>query len=286
LTRIGFVGAGKVGFSLGRLMADRGIEVSGYASRTRASAEEAARFTGSAAFRDPQSLAAASDLVFLTVPDDAIASVWQAISGAGGLSGKVVCHTSGFLSSDVFAGARGRGVSAASLHPLMAVPDRLESWGLLAESLYAAEGDLDALAVLGPLCDSMGVRYEVVGKEGKALYHCAASLVSNCAVALAFMGEAAFASLGLEGSVPGLRGLMVRNAGSVAARGPAAALTGPVERADAGTLEAHLAALSGDDRELYRRLCVKLVELSRLKHPERDYGDVMSVLDFFRPRAS
>jgi predicted short-subunit dehydrogenase-like oxidoreductase (DUF2520 family) len=283
LTRIGFIGAGKVGFSLGRLMANKGVELAGYASRTPASAEEAARFTNSASFRKAPDLAAASDVVFLTVPDDAVSTVWKEIALGGDLSGKVVCHTSGFLSSDVFAGARERGVLAASLHPLMAVPDRLESWGLLAEALYAAEGDPAALAVLGPLCDSVGVRYGVVGREGKALYHCAASLVSNCAVALAFMGESAFASLGLEGSLPGLWGLMLRNVGSVAARGPAAALTGPVERADAGTVEAHLAALSGDDRELYRRLCLKLVELSRLKHPGRNYGPLVTVLDSFAP---
>jgi predicted short-subunit dehydrogenase-like oxidoreductase (DUF2520 family) len=286
LTRIGFIGAGKVGFSLGRLMAARGVELSGYASRTFASAGEAATFTKSRAFVNAISLVASSDVVFVTVPDDAIGAVWLEIAApASGeaLSGKVVCHTSGFLSSEVFSGARELGCLAASLHPLMAVPDRLESWGLLAEALYAAEGDPGAIAVLGPLCDTLGVKYGVVGKEGKALYHCAASLVSNCAVALAFMGESAFAYLGLGDSVPGLWGLMVRNAGSVAARGPAAALTGPVERADAGTVKAHLAALGGDDRELYRRLCLKLVELSTLKHPERDYGALVAVLESFAP---
>jgi predicted short-subunit dehydrogenase-like oxidoreductase (DUF2520 family) len=281
LTRIGFIGAGKVGFSLGRLMAARGLELSGYASRTFASADDAARFTGSVAYPDAAGLVSSSDLVFLTVPDDAVLPVWQAISGQGRASGKVVCHTSGFLSSEIFEGARAQGAYAASLHPLMAVPDRLESWELLSEALYAAEGDPEALEVLGPVCDAMRVKYGVVDKAGKALYHCAASMVSNCAVALAFMGEGAFASLGLGGALPGLWALMVRNAQSVAARGPEAALTGPVERADTGTIKAHLDALSGDDRELYRRLCAKLVELSRLKHPERDYGPLSGVLESY-----
>jgi predicted short-subunit dehydrogenase-like oxidoreductase (DUF2520 family) len=283
LTRIGFIGAGKVGFSLGRLMFARGMELSGYASCSYASAEEAAGYTGSRAYQGRDALVAASDVVFVTVPDDAIRAVWLEVSAGGGLSGKLFCHTSGLLASDVFEGARELGASAASLHPLMAVPDRLESWTLLADALYAAEGDPDALLKVGAICDALGVRYGVVAKEGKALYHCAASMVSNCAVALAYMGESAFAALGLADSVPGLWGLMVRNTASVAARGPAAALTGPVERADSGTVRAHLSALSGDDRELYRRLCQKLVELSRVKHPGRDYGPLLAVLESFRP---
>jgi predicted short-subunit dehydrogenase-like oxidoreductase (DUF2520 family) len=283
VTRIGFIGAGKVGFSLGRLMAERGVSLTGYASRTLASAEGAAAFTGSRAYREPEALLEDSDIVFLTVPDDAVAAVWKPLSGGGRARGKVLCHTSGFLSSEAFAGLAEAGGFGASLHPLMAVPDREGSWRLLADALYAVEGDPEALDRLAPVCAALGIAAGVVGKADKALYHCAAALVSNCAVALAFMGEGLFRSIGLADSVPGLLSLMLRNAQSVAERGPAGALTGPVERGDAGTVRAHLAALAGHDRELYRRLCLKLVELSRLKHPERDFGPLAEALEPFAP---
>ena len=45
--RAGFIGAGKVGFTLGKYLAMHGIEISGYYSRTPASAKEAAEFTQS-----------------------------------------------------------------------------------------------------------------------------------------------------------------------------------------------------------------------------------------------
>ena len=44
--KIGFIGAGKVGFSLGRFFVQGGIPVTGYYSRHRESAVEAAAFTG------------------------------------------------------------------------------------------------------------------------------------------------------------------------------------------------------------------------------------------------
>ena len=43
--RIGFIGAGKVGFSLGRYLKENEYTVSGYYSKSMASAEDAARFT-------------------------------------------------------------------------------------------------------------------------------------------------------------------------------------------------------------------------------------------------
>lgn len=43
---VGFIGAGKVGFSLGRYFTGHSIRVSGYYSRNPKSAHEAADFTG------------------------------------------------------------------------------------------------------------------------------------------------------------------------------------------------------------------------------------------------
>ena len=56
------------------------------------------------------------------------------------------------------------------------------------------------------------------------------------------------------------------------------ALTGPVERNDVGTVARHLAVLEGDDRELYRLLSLRLVEVARQKHPDRDFTNLLNVL--------
>lgn len=83
--RIGFIGAGRVGFSLG------GVPLSGYYSRHPESAQEAALFTGTKAFDSVEGLAEESDVLFLTVPDDTISVVYQSLR-ASGISGKVLCH--------------------------------------------------------------------------------------------------------------------------------------------------------------------------------------------------
>ena len=75
--RIGFVGAGKVGFSMGKFFALGGLNVSGYFSRSVQSAREAADFTGSSCFESLGELVAASDAVFITVPDGAITRVYE-----------------------------------------------------------------------------------------------------------------------------------------------------------------------------------------------------------------
>ena len=77
--KTGFIGAGKVGFTLGKFFCSKGstdctessnsIKVTGYYSRNTQSAEEAAKFTGTKAFTDIGALIEASDVLFLTVPD-------------------------------------------------------------------------------------------------------------------------------------------------------------------------------------------------------------------------
>ncbi len=70
--RIGFIGAGRVGFTLGKYMKEHGAEVTGYYSRTSEHAEEAARFTDTEVYDDPDKLIKDSDYIYLTVSDNAI----------------------------------------------------------------------------------------------------------------------------------------------------------------------------------------------------------------------
>jgi predicted short-subunit dehydrogenase-like oxidoreductase (DUF2520 family) len=275
--RIGFIGAGKVGCSLGKYLSINGANIVGYHSGSLESASVAAEFTGTESFGEPEALVKAADLLFLTVPDDEVGKVWESLKGLD-LKGKIFCHTSGSMSSEVFVGAKGKGVYAASLHPLMAIPDKFNSYYLLPEAFFTVEGDQEAASFLTELIGSIGNRIHPIDKSQKILYHLAASIVSNFSVALGRMGEELFRSIGLSEALKGLFGLMLNNAKSIFELGPEKALTGPVERGDVGTLKAHLAALRGDDKTLYKLLAKKLIETAKVKHPERDYGPVESLM--------
>ncbi|MDR1395393.1 MAG: DUF2520 domain-containing protein [Deltaproteobacteria bacterium] len=275
--KIGFIGAGKAGFCLGQYLARKGLAPAGYYSKTPASALEAARLTGSKAFESAAGLIDECGLIFFTVPDGLIGPVWEQVS-CGPVSGKIAAHLSGSLSSDVFSGHKEKGASAVSLHPLMAISDKYQSHKLLDETVFSIEGDPEAAAEVSRLVRSLGNEVFPLDKKHKTLYHCAAAFVSNFSVALAFAGAEMLEKCGLIDAQGALWKLMLNNSRSIAEYGPVQALTGPVERGDCGTAAAHLSVLEGEDRELYRLLALKLVQVSHLKHPERDYGPLEEIL--------
>ena len=84
--KIGIIGAGKVGFTLGKFFSQGGVRVTGYYSRDPDSAREAAAFTQSSFYGSLQPLIEDSDAIFITVPDKEITN-------------KYICHCSGALSA-------------------------------------------------------------------------------------------------------------------------------------------------------------------------------------------
>ena len=99
--RAGFIGAGKVGFTLGKYLAMHGIEISGYYSRTPASAKEAAEFTQSRYYTSIEEITKDSDTLFLTVPDGTIGEIWDDMRNLP-IKNKNICHCSGSIPSTVF----------------------------------------------------------------------------------------------------------------------------------------------------------------------------------------
>ncbi|MGI6105319.1 MAG: Rossmann-like and DUF2520 domain-containing protein [Raoultibacter sp.] len=270
--RIGFVGAGKVGFSLSRYMSEQGISVEGFFSRSAASAQAAADLTGSKAFSSLEEIVAACDCLFITVPDDALADTWEEIR-AFPLKEKIVCHCSGLVASSVFADAEALGAYAYSLHPIMAVPHK-EAMDSIAAAYFTIEGSLGAMDAIRSLFDQMGNPYEVIESDKKPLYHAACVSVSNLLNGLAKMGEDLFSQCGLDAafSQEAWRSLFLLQAKNIAAMGVVDSLTGPVERRDVQTVSIHLSHLQNPEREIYRLLSNKVLDIAREKNPTRDYS--------------
>ena len=111
--RIGFIGAGKVGFTFGRYIAEKRelvrektdgalcLEVGGYFSASRQSAELAAEFTETCVYDSLEQLCEYSEIIFLTVPDGQIGEVWKSIKDLD-IRGRIICHASGAMTSDIF----------------------------------------------------------------------------------------------------------------------------------------------------------------------------------------
>ena len=278
ISTIGIVGAGKVGASLGAYLLGKAVAVTGFYDVSEQQARSAAERTKTRCYASLQELLAGNAVVLITVPDDLIGSVWAECRRYP-LEGKSFFHCSGVMGSDVFAGHAEAGVHVGSMHPVCAVSNRV-SEAVFSGKFFVLEGDQTGLEMMKSLMTTTGNDHRVIPTEQKARYHAAAVASSNLFCALADMAESWMQDCDFDAQTAHelLTPLMLGNMEHIAEQGVVNALTGPVERNDVGTVAKHLAVLEGNDRELYRLLSLRLVELARQKHPDTDFTNLLNVL--------
>lgn len=275
--KIGFIGAGKVGVSLGKYFKEKGREVSGYYSLSPQSARWAATFTQTTYYENLQEIISGSEMLLFTVPDGAIAPVWEQAKPY--ISGKIVCHCSGLHSSKIFSDIGSTKSYAYSIHPLMAVSSKENSWKELSKTLFTIEGDEKYLSCIEKMFRDMGNRTRIISAANKTKYHAAAALSSNYMTALFDMAQTLFEECGFaeEEARKELYQLASGNLEHILQDGCTKALTGPVERNDVETVKKHLSALDADMRQAYEANAAYLIRVAKRKHPDRDYSDMQAL---------
>ena len=215
------IGPGRAGSALAAALRDAGWRVDGPLGRDH----------------DPARLTTGARLVLLAVPDRAVAAVAASLAPGDA----VVAHVAGSLGLDVLAPHR----RAASLHPLVSLPDADLGARRLVGAWFAVAGDPIASEVVAAL----GGRAVQVADEDRTTYHAAAAVAANHLVALLGQVDRLARSVGvpLDAYLDLARGAL----DNVAEVGPAAALTGPVARGDRETVARHLAAIPQDERPAY-----------------------------------
>jgi predicted short-subunit dehydrogenase-like oxidoreductase (DUF2520 family) len=277
--KIGFIGAGRAGCSLGKYFCEhenfQGHQVSGYYSLTRENASWAASFTSSKVFETVGEAAKESDTMIISTPDGAISTVWELLKKEK-VKGKVICHLSGSLSSDVFQGVEEAGAYPISIHPLFAFSDKESVYLQLQSADFTLEGHPYAVKLWQELFSALSNDTVVIDKGVKQKYHAAASLLSNHVLAVLQTGYELLEECGFtpQEARSFSRLLVQENVAHAIENGCVAALTGPIERGDVKTVQGHLAVLHPAQRELYLACTRKLLELAKIKHPDRDYGDL------------
>lgn len=205
------------------------------------------------------------DAVVVAVPDAAIAEVAERLASLGLPPSIPVLHTSGSRSGDELGALAARGHPVGSAHPLAALADPISGADRLAGATWGVEGEGAARALAERIVLACGGRALRIAPGGKAAYHAAAVFASNYAVALLGMAERLMEEAGVNAAEArtALAALAAGAVENVAARGPAAALTGPVVRGDDETVALHLARLSADERALYSLLGREALRLAR-----------------------
>lgn len=277
--KIGLIGAGKVGFSMGKYFTGHGVCVTGYYSRNPKSSKEAAAFTNTKYYEKLEDIIKESDTLFLTVPDGSIRKVYSEIIQSD-IEGKALVHCSGALSSAVFSGIGSKGAYGYSIHPICAVSDKRNGSQDLSKAYFTIEGDETYLPAFLDLFRSLGNPIEVIAPEQKVRYHAAAVFASNLVEGLYETASRMLQGCGLseEFSKWALLPLFLGNAEKIAEKGVTDALTGPVERGDWETVEKHLQVLDEEEREIYRLLSKRLTEIAERKNPDRNYETIRAEL--------
>lgn len=270
--RIGFIGAGRVGVSLGKYFTEKGRKIGGYYSLSPKSAKWAAEFTKSTYYESLQQIISDCDMILFTVPDDAISSVWEEAKPY--ISGKIIAHCSGLHSSNIFSDIGVTKSFAYSIHPLMAVSSRENSWRELSQAIFTIEGDEKYLQKITGMFQKMGNRTRIISAENKTKYHAAAAVSSNYMTALFFMAQNLFEECGFteEEARKELYALAKGNLDHILVDGCVKALTGPLERNDLATVKKHMDALSPEMREVYAKNASYLIQVAQKKNPNRDYA--------------
>lgn len=194
---------------------------------------------------------------------------------------KMICHCSGSLSSRIFSGIENAGAFGFSVHPLLAVSDRYESYQELPKALITIEGEKAHLPKLKSFLESTGLTVCEIDSEAKVRYHGAAVFASNLVVGLLSAASDEFAKCGLPEEHLGMamESLVLGNVKKVLAVGGSDALTGPVERNDVGTVKKHLDEFDGINKEIYKVLSRKAMAIAEAKHPDYDYMQLEEVLN-------
>lgn len=276
LPSLGIVGAGAVGMALGLAIDRAGWPVVAVASRDANRRERFhALVPGARTFAEPAAILDEVELVVLAVPDDAIAAVVESLRLYAGQS---LVHTSGLLGVEILEPARAAGSQIGAFHPLVSFTSDVErSVVAIKGATIALEGDDRLMGLLADLAEALGAVPVRLPPGSKPAYHAAAIMASGGLVALldAIVRLGAVAGLDERGSLAVYGRLVEQTLANARALGLNAALTGPVTRGDAGTIQAHLEALerlAPDVVELYLAAAsreLRIAEERRSLSPEQ-----------------
>ncbi len=261
--RVGVVGAGKVGAVLGAALAAAGHLIVAASAVSDASLARVAALLPDVPVLPVDEVVAASDLVLLTVPDDALDSVVSGLAAtAVWRPGQLALHTCGRAGLAPLAPAIDLGVGGMAVHPAMSFTGTAMDLARLRDCCFGVTAPPGLVAAAQALVMEMGGEPVLVDEFDRTRYHLGLAHGSNHLVTLVAQAAQILRGAGVSDTDRLLRPLLSAALDN-ALRAGDAALTGPVARGDAGTVAEHLTELSTqspDVAQSYRALAAASVD--------------------------
>ncbi len=242
---VGVIGAGRVGAVIAAALRSAGYPLVAVAGESDASRTRIETLLPGLRVDKPTAVSKASDLLLLTVPDDALDNVVRMLAASRAIrSGQTVVHTSGRHGLRVLQPARDIGARGVALHPAMTFTGTDLDLGRLAGCTYGVTCEPADQPFAETLVADLGGRLVTVEEVNREVYHAALAHGSNHLVTLVSQAMDLLRSAGAEDPALTLRPLLTAALDNALAFGDAA-LTGPIVRGDLKTVQAHLRSLAG-----------------------------------------
>ncbi|MGZ6804285.1 MAG: Rossmann-like and DUF2520 domain-containing protein, partial [Nocardioidaceae bacterium] len=240
MTRIGVVGAGRVGAVLAAALRAAGHEISAAAGESPASRTRIETLLPGVHHDKPTAVSRSCDLLLLTVPDDMLSNVVSMLAASGAIrEGQYVAHTSGKHGLAVLAPAAELGAHVLALHPAMTFTGTDVDLDRLHGCVFGVTAEPATAALAESLVADLGGSVTWVAEEHRALYHAGLAHGANHLVTLVAQAMDLLRASGADDPAATLRPLLTAALDNALTYGDAA-LTGPIVRGDVETVRAHL----------------------------------------------
>ncbi|GKX29582.1 hypothetical protein SH1V18_20620 [Vallitalea longa] len=284
----GFIGAGKVGTTLGIYLNNCNLPITGYTSKSYSSAKKSAELTDSTAYEVIETLVDSSKYIMITTPDDNIKDIVSKLLLIDtNWNDKTICHTSGTYASTILEPLHKLGSTTVSLHPMLSFADIDNAVKMLPHTPLTLEGQGIHLQDFIDTLKLSNLNITTIKPEQKTLYHTAACTVSNYLVTLINTGIELLKTIGFEQetALELIHPLVKGTVDNIFTKGPTEALTGPIARGDVNTIKTHLRALTNQDNRLKEFYCLlgnETVDLAKKQKKLNEYtlNNIKEVLHY------
>jgi len=287
--KFGIIGAGIVGTALAVRLEEAGHQCIGVHTRGHPSYERFCSYLDTEHLPLTQ-LASTADILFITTQDGMIRTVAERLATNTLIKpGQVWIHCSGSIPSAVLRVKASLPVHCLSLHPLQAFASVEKALAIFQGTHFGVEGDEEELGER-IVQDLGGIAHRILTTQ-KSLYHAGAVMASNYLVVLASMAVELFAEAGIErkDALTALLPLMRGTLYNLEQVGLPQALTGPIARGDAQTVQGHLEHMPSKFVDIYQGLGLKALELGENKrnqqgrtYPQEELDLLKSLLERWR----
>ncbi len=257
------IGFGKVGSAIGNALHNNpAFQITVYDAYLQTAQVES---------RLSEQLVSEATVLIISVPDDSIAHIVKELEHYQ-LGNKTVLHTSGMVKLDVLKPLQKAGAETAVLHPLQSFSSRNADPVIWQDIWCSFEGTDSAKKIAIRITDSLGAKLISVTARQKEALHVAAVFSANLPVALFAAAEKILADADLDKAF--IQPLIQNVLKNFKAQNADQILSGPLQRGDIETVQAHLDFLNKPSYEelkkLYQNLCSTLLNNPQIAIHNRD----------------